>query len=81
MRMYVWMDGCMDVWMYGCMCGCMDGWMDVWMYVRMYVCMDVWMYVCMYEAKRGRSKTDNVLKKKPLILQQFSMEAMAHENR
>ena len=38
MRMYAGMmhvHGCMYVWMYGCM----DVWMDVWMYG----CMDVWM--------------------------------------
>ena len=29
--MYVFMGGCMDVWMDGWMDGCMDGWMDGWM--------------------------------------------------
>ena len=53
--MYVWMRGCMDVWMnmYGCTCIDEDVQMYVcfaWMYGFMYVCKEpyAWMYVWMH---------------------------------
>jgi len=57
--MYVWMDGCMYVWIYVCMYGCMDGWM--------YVCMDICMYECIdgytneWKVKLKKNKKTNKL--------------------
>ena len=56
--MHVWMHGCVDAWMCGCidvwmhecvdawMCGCMDAWMCGCMDAWMCGCMDVWMHGC-----------------------------------
>ena len=47
-----WIDGCMDVRMYGCICGCMDVWhgcMDAWMCGLLYRYMDTHTYIYTYD--------------------------------
>ena len=46
-----WIDGCMDVRMYGCICGCMDVWhgcMDAWMCGLLYRYMDTHTHIYIY---------------------------------
>ena len=39
---------CMDLWIYGCMYGCMD--VCIRSYVQLYGCLDVWMYETIHDA-------------------------------
>ena len=56
-KIYGFIYGCINVWiylwMYGCIYGCINEWISLWMYGFIYRCMnlsmDVWIYLWMYE--------------------------------